>query len=155
MLPLFGPGGRLCPRCGTYQPLMEFHWRNRRRGTRQSICRACRKEVSRDWYMRLGDDQRARVKVLKDAARARNAKLVNGLKDNPCTDCGVKYPPYVMDFDHVRGEKLGDIGDMVGRGTSVANILAEIAKCELVCSNCHRERTFRRLAARRAAGRTA
>jgi hypothetical protein len=52
-----------------------------------------------------------------------------------------------MDFDHVRGEKLNNVSDMV-RGPTEA-LLSEIAKCELVCAVCHRNRTTdRRLDAR-------
>jgi hypothetical protein len=31
-------------------------------------------------------------------------------KEVPCSDCGVQYPYYVMEFDHVRGEKVANIG---------------------------------------------
>jgi hypothetical protein len=44
-----------------------------------------------------------------------------------------------MDFDHVRGEKLGNISRM-----SLKQALAELWKCELVCATCHRERTTNR-----------
>lgn len=72
-------------------------------------------------------------------------EFVNELKDNPCTDCGVEYHPCMMDFDHI-GEfkKTMSISQMVTRGLSVERILKEIEKCELVCSNCHRFRTFLR-----------
>lgn len=46
-----------------------------------------------------------------------------------------------MDFDHVRGEKVADLSTMVNQCTTVAAIDAEIAKCDLVCANCHRIRT--------------
>ena len=78
--------------------------------------------------------------------RLRRAKVVRdyvyAIKDVPCTDCGIKYPPYVMQFDHVpgRGEKLFNIG-AVGRGKSRKILDEEIAKCEVVCANCHMERT--------------
>jgi hypothetical protein len=49
-----------------------------------------------------------------------------------------------MDFDHVRGEKLFEIGQAPSKGASLATLLAEIAKCEVVCSNCHRQRTHDR-----------
>ena len=40
--------------------------------------------------------------------RARDAALnyVDQLKKQPCADCGGHYPPFMMDFDHVRGESL-------------------------------------------------
>ena len=69
------------------------------------------------------------------------------LKDKPCTDCGKKYPSYVMDFDHREGEKKEhDIARMIVGGWSMQNVKREVEKCEIVCSNCHRIRTHLRLA---------
>ena len=55
--------------------------------------------------------------------------------------------PHVMDFDHVGEGKVLNIGRMRSSGHSLEEIEAEIAKCELVCANCHRERTQQRLRA--------
>ena len=74
---------------------------------------------------------------------------LNELKAEPCVDCGDVFPPECMDFDHVRGQKLFGIGLMGTRRRDV--VLAEIAKCELVCANCHRIRTRQREALTRAA----
>lgn len=71
--------------------------------------------------------------------RAHHRALLARLKDAPCTDCGTVLRPEAMDFDHVRGEKLGNVSDLVGSTTEA--LLAEVAKCELVCANCHRSRT--------------
>lgn len=67
---------------------------------------------------------------------------MDALKSVPCMDCGNKFPPECMDFDHVRGEKKFDVGAGTTRALQV--LLDEIAKCEVVCSNCHRSRTRRR-----------
>lgn len=74
------------------------------------------------------------------------AQFVLKLKQKPCYDCGVQYPHYVMDFDHI-GEKvkLDSIARLARNGFSEKKILEEIEKCELVCSNCHRARTYNRL----------
>ncbi len=69
--------------------------------------------------------------------------FVRRLKEVPCTDCGVEYPHYVMDFDHVRGEKIGNINVLRTR-RSIESLMDEIDKCEIVCANCHRVRTFER-----------
>lgn len=61
-------------------------------------------------------------------------------------DCGQRHPPCVMDFDHVRGEKVAGISTTKMMGVSVAVLEEEIAKCDVVCSNCHRIRTFVRKA---------
>jgi predicted HNH restriction endonuclease len=74
------------------------------------------------------------------ARRARLRQIVIAAKSCPCTDCGVQYPPVVMDFDHVRGTKLLNIGQASMKNYSPQRILDEILKCEVVCSNCHRLR---------------
>lgn len=72
---------------------------------------------------------------------AQGRQRIVALKNKPCADCGIQYPPYVMDFDHRPGEvKMENVGAM-SRFSEEA-IAAEIAKCDLVCANCHRERTF-------------
>jgi L-lysine 2,3-aminomutase len=56
-------------------------------------------------------------------------------------DCGVSYPYYVMDFDHRDPAKKKDgVATLVKKG-NVKRLLEEIDKCDVVCSNCHRERT--------------
>jgi len=68
---------------------------------------------------------------------------INEIKDAPCTGCSLVFPPEAMDFDHVNGEKIIQISDMWSWGRP--KVLAEIAKCELTCANCHRERTVFRM----------
>ena len=60
-----------------------------------------------------------------------------------CTDCGVTNP-IVLDFDHLKDKKY-NISRMIHDGFSWAAIKKEIAKCEVVCANCHRIRTHYRL----------
>jgi hypothetical protein len=71
--------------------------------------------------------------------------MLAAAKDRPCADCGVEYHYCVMDFDHVRGKKSFTIAEAINKRFSDEVILAEIEKCEVVCSNCHRLRTWRRL----------
>ena len=68
-------------------------------------------------------------------------ELIAGEKDKPCMDCGIKYPSYVMQFDHVKPGKVFNISRATREGVSLKLVEAEIRKCELVCSNCHAERT--------------
>lgn len=94
----------------------------------------------------------ARAAAANKRSRTRGRNLAREAKEVPCTDCGVQYPPHVMQFDHVRGVKLFDIGSRAGQGTvSLATLRAEIAKCEVVCANCHAERTYQRQQAQAAA----
>jgi hypothetical protein len=56
----------------------------------------------------------------------------------------VQYPYYVMQFDHL-GDKEFTIGLSVRRSVGYKRLMSEIAKCEVVCANCHAERTFQRM----------
>ena len=51
-----------------------------------------------------------------------------------------------MQFDHVSGDKLFNIGDAANRGLSLLRIQEEMDKCEIVCANCHAIRTYNRKA---------
>ena len=68
--------------------------------------------------------------------------LVRTAKNVPCADCGNTFHPVAMEFDHVRGEKLFELGNGVHH--TIEEIKAEMEKCEVVCSNCHRIRTWER-----------
>ena len=71
--------------------------------------------------------------------------FVRSLKDIPCADCKIKYGTWVMDFDHRDAtQKKGNISQLVRARPRKETILAEVAKCDVVCANCHRERTHKR-----------
>lgn len=73
-----------------------------------------------------------------------NRAFIQAIKETtPCADCGKNYPYYVMEFDHRPGvDKYKEVSKLVG--SSLVKIKEEIAKCDLVCANCHRERTHKR-----------
>ncbi len=63
--------------------------------------------------------------------------------DRPCFDCGKTYHRAIMEFDHRDGTtKVRNVMSMAGY--SPDRIMQEIAKCDVVCANCHRMRTYRR-----------
>lgn len=74
----------------------------------------------------------------------RQAAMLDQLRDVPCADCGGRFPPCSMDFDHREpAQKQSSVPAMIGRAGD-ARILAEAAKCDIVCANCHRIRTLQR-----------
>jgi hypothetical protein len=81
----------------------------------------------------------------RTAAKKREVQQMLGKmkEDSGCVDCNTKYPFYVLDFDHSRGNKVSNIGQMLDYFT-IEDILKEVAKCDIVCSNCHRVRTYTR-----------
>lgn len=61
-----------------------------------------------------------------------------------CVDCGWAGWARGLDWDHVLGQKIATIAIMIGRLEPWDRVLAEMAKCEVVCANCHRIRTLTR-----------
>jgi len=94
------------------------------------------------WYPNNRGRHLAAVGLVNRRVQAEAAALIVEAKNRPCTDCGQRFPACAMDFDHVTGRKIANVGDMLTRG--LARLRAEIAKCEVVCANCHRIRPFTR-----------
>jgi hypothetical protein len=95
----------------------------------------------RDYWRDLSPEVRAQALKNIPARAARNQEALAAAKERPCADCGGTFPPECMDLDHVpeRGPKLFRLAQMATR--SLEAVLAEIAKCDPVCANCHRTRT--------------
>ena len=132
-----------CSRCATLRPSSAFNRGARNADGRQAYCRECSAEVSHARYeARVG---RSVPRTSRPVYAVTRGTWLRNLKvGRPCTDCERVFDPQVMQWDHLPAfEKLGDIsGSWTGR--SEQEILAEIAKCELVCTNCHAIRTFKR-----------
>jgi len=65
------------------------------------------------------------------------------LLEKGCTDCGYNVHYAALEFDHLpEFEKLQNV--MALCYASWERIWAEVAKCEVVCSNCHSIRTHER-----------
>jgi hypothetical protein len=66
-------------------------------------------------------------------------------EDRGCADCGGSYPSYVLQLDHRPGSgKVENVSEMISQSRGREEIFAEIAKCEVVCANCHAIRTYKR-----------
>ncbi len=123
----------------------EFSYRNKAKGTRTAYCKTCGAEKTREHYWNNKAFYLARNARLESS----NLAAIREAKNKPCADCGICYPFYVMDFDHREGtEKSFHVSQM--KRWPLKTILLEIAKCDVVCANCHRIRSHnRRIQAKR------
>jgi hypothetical protein len=58
------------------------------------------------------------------------AFVLDALRAKPCGDCGKRYPPICMDFDHVRGKNRA-IHDLVKNSCGINKVIDEVNKCGL------------------------
>lgn len=116
-----------CSRCGEVRLIEQFYIRKeskRRIGPwLTSQCKPCNLEQAKEYMVRKRDF-------------IQRYKLERG-----CADCGYNKHPAALDFDHsaLADSKLFDPGGGL-RGVGMNRLRAEIAKCEVVCANCHRVR---------------
>jgi len=133
-----------CSKCQKRKDQSSFAKNKGRAGSHAAYCSKCQSEYHKAYYRKnkaRHNERRYQNQILRrEAKRA----FVDKLKSGPCVDCITSYIPVVMEFDHVRGYKLFNLGDAVRMDVSLEKIQAEAAKCDLVCANCHRIRTFKR-----------
>jgi hypothetical protein len=76
--------------------------------------------------------------------RGNRDRIREYLSSHPCVDCG-ESDHMVLEFDHVRGNKLATVSALRGRMAKWSRIEEEISKCEVRCANCHRRKTVAQL----------
>lgn len=92
-------------------------------------------EYSREWRRNNPEKVKASNWKRREALR----QFINGLKSaSGCVDCGYNAHPAALEYDHVRGQKIRNVGNMY----SMKAVLIEIEKCEVRCANCHAIRHY-------------
>lgn len=110
-----------CPKCNQKKPESEFY--KKTKTSYQTYCKKCFNAYCVERWIN------------------RKKKMIH-LKGGKCVDCGIKYDEHnyvIFDFHHKDPSlKEKDWGEL--RKTSEKNIIKELDKCVLLCSNCHRMR---------------
>jgi hypothetical protein len=120
---------KVCTSCNQDLPIEKFKWRHygtKQRGTRQAMCNRC-----------------LYVKYTRPLVEQKTKEIHDYQLEKGCADCGYKGHPAALEFDHVNGVKLFNIGEQIG-SYSREKLWEEIAKCDVVCANCHAIRTSTR-----------
>ncbi len=129
---------KVCGSCKEEKSLDNFSKNKRSPDGLQFNCKSCANNYARTNY----SENRERYFAQAKAREAELDRIIVEAKSKPCKDCGVQYPPFVMDFDHRNpSEKLLGLAVMRRRRMAFSLIRAEIDKCDVVCSNSHRGRT--------------
>lgn len=129
----------ICSTCKISKNETYYSFKNKQNNKRNTICKTCHKIYRDDHYKNnksktLNKVYKRRKELIKLSSNYRSEK--------GCIDCGVK-DYRILEYDHIK-DKTKNISEMVFNGNSWSNILLEIEKCEVVCANCHRIRTWER-----------
>lgn len=132
---------KTCSKCGSHKPVSAFA---RRGKGLHAKCRDCHSAYYKTWYARNRQSEIERAKRTNKEIIKELRELVDKAKDVPCADCGLRFHPCGMDFDHVDPTtKVADVAHLVHRAAR-KKLLTEMSKCEVVCAVCHRIRTHNR-----------
>lgn len=94
------------------------------------------RKYGRQWYAKNRKAHQRRVAVNNERKRQWFQELKTNLK---CERCSENHPA-VLDFHHENPKKKDfNLGRAVRNGIGRDRIMAEIAKCTCLCSNCHRK----------------
>ena len=91
-------------------------------------------EASRASYHKHKDKRRKEERIRK---KKKKKWFQNIKKDISCSKCPESHPA-CLDFHHP-GDKGDGLANMVKNNRGYKAILDEIAKCVVLCSNCHRK----------------
>lgn len=99
----------------------------------------------REWYLRNKKLTQERTEKWRKNGFRNTILYIQKIKsDTPCLDCNKFYHYSIMDFDHRNGDtKINNVSAMA-RNYKLKTIIEEIEKCDVVCANCHRLRTYNR-----------
>lgn len=87
------------------------------------------------WY---GENKGKQKALVLDRKRRLRKWLWEYKKTLKCKLCPEDHPA-CLDFHHQTDDKLVDVANIESHGFGLKKLMAEISKCEVLCSNCHRK----------------
>ena len=133
---------KVCSKCSEQKAEELFSMKN---GKRSSVCKLCHSAYYKEYWKRQGTYDKHKTRIKKNNARyvERNRRLVLDRLSGGCVDCGM-LDVRVLEFDHLpQFEKSFTISRKLA-SVSESTLTSEMDKCEVVCANCHRIRTYGR-----------
>lgn len=130
---------KICYKCRVDKPLSDYNKNKCRKDGCQSWCKECNQKRSRQYYADNQDQHKLYIRTRSKKLRLALRLWIEELKaQEGCKVCG-EADPACLDFHHPNKDKVMSVGDALGRKFGKAKILKEIAKCVVLCSNCHRK----------------
>jgi len=128
-----------CPKCGLEKEESEFPVNRTKPGGRGCICRKCHSEYTKANYKVHARRYKARNVAHKRAMRA----WLNGLKKSlSCMRCGEKHIACLSFHHRDASRKECNVSNAVNQGWGIERTKREIAKCDVLCENCHRKQAY-------------
>jgi hypothetical protein len=139
-MPRKQPGEKVCSRCEHPKSYDDFQ--RRTNGRVYSWCKLCHAEHQKIAREPKKKESNRRIQELRNTRRDEiKITVISHLKNNPCIKCH-EHDIVVLEFDHRNPDiKEFCISEAIKNVPSMKRLKAEIAKCDVLCANCHRRKT--------------
>lgn len=113
--------------CKRMRPLTEFHYKSKRRGTRQARCKECMSSYGKEHYIANTEDYKERANSRLKALRTTNRQLVKEhLATSSCSKCGnTNIPDLTISVKAVQINNL-----------ATENLIPLLAQSVCICRSC-------------------
>jgi len=113
--------------CGRTLDVGEFHWKSKRKGTRQARCKDCMRDYGHSHYVANADQYKERANLRLSSLRTENRKLVKDyLLTNPCGKCQESNPKVLT--ISVTSAEINNL--------ATPALQARLAVSSVLCRNC-------------------
>jgi hypothetical protein len=130
-----------CSKCGKVKNSTSFNKAPSKKHGINSYCKECNKAYQKEHYKNNKKYYCNKSKAGRDRYYDKVHKFLRDyFSKHSCVDCG-ESDIRVLEFDHVKGEKLNAIATLMAKSRPLKIIELEIEKCEVRCANCHCKRT--------------
>lgn len=113
--------------CGDTKSIEEFHWKSKRRGTRQPKCKLCMSEYGKTHYAANSDEYKARANERLKLLRTTNRENVKShLSSHTCVKCGEGNPKVLT--INVNSAEINNLASDA--------LLTKLSESTVLCRNC-------------------
>jgi len=124
--------------------LKDFNLRSS--GEPYSWCKVCLRAHKKEVRDKNLKSSNAKIQELREARREKIREVIfEYLLKHSCITCGEK-DPIVLEFDHREPKKKEFcIAKALHEVPRLQRVLDEIAKCDILCANCHKRKTAKQI----------
>jgi hypothetical protein len=116
-----------CKKCNIVKEITEFHWKSKRRGTRQINCIACTREYGHTHYLANSQEYKDRANTRLKALRTENRDLLKTyISTHPCSKCGETN--YKVLSTNLNSNEINNL--------ATPELQAKLQVCTILCRNC-------------------
>ena len=131
---------KVCSSCSESKPRGDFGVCSKNKDGLYGKCKACKRAYDNEYHANRSKGNKKRKNELQRQRHISNRQyMYNFLKSHPCVVCG-ESDPVVLEFDHIdQSTKTTAVSLMADY--SLDRVKEEIAKCRILCANCHKRHT--------------